>query len=151
MNNNLCCVKKKEDLCICTRQLYLIDTIVNLYCVGAWNSFFVVFKQKDYRFILTPYETKHIIKELAFIVSQMRNNPPGKEHQYFVRCRKQLSVRVTTVGNQCGLKLLRKRPFYRELHISLKSLVALVSFLESVQAFTDPQNYKYILQKIKSG
>ena len=151
MNNNLCCVKNKEDLCICTRQLILVDTSVNLYRLGTWNSFFIVFKQKEYRFILTPYETQYIIKELAFIVSQMKNNPPEKEHQYFVWYRKHLSFRVTTIGNQCGLKLIRKAPFYRELNISLKSFVAVVSFLQSVQVFTNSQNYKYILEKMKSG
>jgi len=152
MNHKCSCVRKKDELCICTRQLHLHDTTVTLHRLGTSGPFYVVFTQnKEYRFILSPVETLTIYNNLACIIEYMKHVAFSIEEQIFVWREDSLSLHVVKRNNYCILEMIRNTPFHREFSISLKSLVAVFYFFQSVFNFINPRNQKYILEKMKSG
>jgi len=153
MNHKCSCVRHKQELCICTRQLHLADTSVTLHRLGtSGGAFYVVFtRNKEYRFILSPIEILSIYNNLACIIEYMENVPLDREEQFFVWRENSLTLHVLKQNNCCKLKMTRMTPFHREFDISFKSLVAVFYFLQSVFNFINPQHQKYIGRKMKLG
>lgn len=153
MNHKCSCIRKQDEWCICTRQLHLNDTTVILHRLGTPGPFYVVFtKNREYRFILSPLESLSIYNNLACIIEYIKHLPTSSvEEQIFVWREDSLTLHVVKHANSCQLEMIRRMPFYRDFNISLKSLVAVFYFLQSVLTFTNPVHHKYIRDKMKSG